>query len=71
MTIANQVRALIERLSPAPVCDACIADRLDLETPQLADREASELAGRQDFERQMGICSICARAKKVIRFRRR
>jgi len=71
MTIADQVRALIERLSPDAICDDCIAERLGLSVRQHANHKTRELAGSDGFERQLGRCSICDGAKKVIRYRRR
>ena len=34
----DQVRAFVTRLAPNPVCDGCIAERLDLATPQRANQ---------------------------------
>ena len=66
-TILERVRALIERLSPAPICDDCIADKLDLSVRQHANHKSRELAGAPGFERRKDICSICCGDKIVIR----
>lgn len=67
MTVLDQVRALIERLSPEPVCDDCIADRLKLSVRQHANHKTRELAGSDGFERRIDACSLCGATKKVIR----
>ena len=67
MTVLDQVRAMIERLSPEPVCDDCIADRLKLSVRQHANHKTRELAGSDGFERRIDACSLCGAIKKVIR----
>lgn len=67
MTIAERIRALIERLAPEPVCDDCIVDRLDLSVRLHANRNTRALAGQGGFERGAGACSLCGTSKKVIR----
>lgn len=67
MAILDQVRGLIERLAPEPVCDDCIAERLDLEARQHANHKTRELAGSGGFERRIDACSLCGTTKKVIR----
>lgn len=68
-TVLNQVRSLIERLSPDPICDDCIGERLDLSERQLANHETRELAGTSGFERGKDACSICGEKKIVTRWR--
>ena len=63
----ERVKALVERLAPAAVCEGCISDRLDQITPKQAHETALELAGAAGFERQIGECAICGKTKKVIR----
>ncbi len=70
-TVFDQVKALIERLKPEPICDDCIAERLNLAARQYANQETRELAGMGGFERQIGACAICGGRKKVIRAKRR
>lgn len=66
-TVLEQVRGLIERLSPEPICDDCITERLGLSIRQHANHKTRELAGSEGFERVIEPCAICGAAKKVIR----
>lgn len=66
-TVLEQVRALIERLSPEPICDGCITDKLGLSVRQHANHKTRELAGGDGFERRIEACAICGAVKKVIR----
>lgn len=65
------VKALIGRLSPRSACDECIAERLDLGDVGLVSRKMHELAGTPGFESRHGVCSLCERMMKVIRYRSR
>jgi len=67
MTIREKVMAFIIRLSPEPVCDDCIAERLDLAQRQYANNSTRELAGQSGFERRIDQCALCGGEKKVIR----
>lgn len=67
MTVIDDVRALIDRLSPEPICDESIADRLKLSVRQHANPKTRELAGSNGFERHKDICSMCFDKKLVIR----
>ena len=67
MTVLDRVRGLIERLSPEPICDDCISERLGLSVRQHANHKIRELAGTPDFERRKDLCSICRGDKVVIR----
>ena len=67
MTVLDDVRALISRLSPQAVCDDCIADRLHLSVRQHANHKTRELAGTGGFERRKAPCSLCGNEKLVIR----
>jgi hypothetical protein len=67
MTVLDDVRALILRLSPQAVCDDCIADRLGLSVRQHANHKTRELAGTEGFERRRDRCSLCDGDKLVIR----
>jgi hypothetical protein len=69
MTVLEDVRRLIERLSPEPVCDDCIAERLDLSVRQHANHKTRELAGAGGFERSKDACTLCGAVKLVIRHR--
>lgn len=67
MTVLEDVRRLIERLSPEPVCDDCIAERLGLSVRQHANHKTRELAGDHGFERSKAACTLCGTVKLVIR----
>lgn len=71
LTIIDKVGALIRRLSPNPICDDCITERLDLSVRQHANHKTRELAGMSGFARELGRCTLCASTKKVIRYRGR
>jgi hypothetical protein len=68
-TVLDQVRGLIERLSPEAICDDCITERLGLSVRQHANHKTRELAGSNGFERRLEPCAICGAIKKVIRRR--
>ena len=67
MTVLEQVRKFVARLSPDAVCDDCISDKLSLSARQHVNLKTSELAGTQGFERHKGNCSICLNEKLVLR----
>jgi hypothetical protein len=67
LTVLEQVRAFITRLSPEPVCDDCLAEKLDLSVRQHANHKSRELAGTGGFERRLDGCSLCGKQKLVIR----
>ena len=67
MTVLDQVRGLIERLSPEPICDDCISERLGLSVRQHANHKTRELAGADGFVRAKANCSLCQHEKLVIR----
>lgn len=67
MTVLDDVRALIDRLSPSPICDDCVAEKLGLSVCQHANHKTRELAGSNGFERRRDICSICFGEKLVTR----
>ena len=67
MTLLKEVERFVSRLSPEPVCDDCIADRLGLSVRQHANHKTRELAGSNGFERRKAACSLCGATKLVIR----
>jgi len=71
VTILEQVRKLVERLAPDPICDDCITEKLGLIVRQHANHKTRELAGRDGFERARESCAICGSEKMVIRQRAR
>lgn len=68
VTTLDNVRNLIVRLSPAPACDDCIAEKLNLNARQHANQKVRELAGTPGFERRRDICSLCFGEKLVTRW---
>ncbi|QLC23943.1 hypothetical protein HFP57_02105 [Parasphingopyxis algicola] len=68
MTIAERVGALIIRLSPDPICDDCITERLDLCARNRANQHTRHLMTEHGFERQLNTCALCGCEKKVIRY---
>lgn len=67
MTVLENVSALITRLSPSPVCEDCVAEKLGLSVRQHANHKTRELAGTDGFERRRDICSLRFSEKVVIR----
>lgn len=67
LTIFQQVRALIERLAPEPICDDCIIERLSPSARPDANNKISELTGMAGFERRIDSCAMCGATKKVTR----
>lgn len=68
MTVLEQVRGLIARLSPMAICDDCITDELRLTVRQHANHKTRELEKVRGFRRDVGPCVHCkAIDKKVIR----
>jgi hypothetical protein len=65
--VLKDVRALIERLAPEPVCDDCITERLGLAGSQNADKKTQELAGERGFERSVEPCAMCGATRRVTR----
>jgi len=70
-TVLEQVSALIERLSPAPICDDC--HRQDARPVGVPARhhQTRELAGIGGFERGVDRCGMCDGEKKVMRLRKK
>lgn len=69
MTVLEDVAKLVTRLSPDPVCDDCIAERLGLPADQQAGPLTHELAGSNGFERGKDACNLCGETRLVIRRR--
>lgn len=66
MTVLEDVEKLIVRISPEPICDDCIAEKLNLSIRQHANHKTRELAGENGYRRSKDICSICEGTKLVI-----
>lgn len=67
MTVLEDVRELIARRSPRPVCNDCIAKSLGLSVRQHANHKTRELAISAGFDRRKDVCSVCGSTKLVIR----
>jgi hypothetical protein len=67
VSVLDDVRAFVIRLFPAPACEDCIADKLQLSVRQHANHKTRELAGSGGFERRRDSCSLCGKEKLVIR----
>jgi hypothetical protein len=67
ITVLDKVRGLIERLAPEPVCDDCLAAKLDLPWSSQANLAARELAGTGGFERRNDSCALCGVVRTVTR----
>lgn len=66
MTFRDDVKALIERISPEAICDDCVADKLGLTVRQHANHKTRELAGSGGFRRRRNVCGFCQIEKLVI-----
>ncbi|CAM5418946.1 hypothetical protein ACFSUK_20485 [Sphingobium scionense] len=66
MTILDDVERFVSRLSPEPVCDDCIAEKLGLSVRQHANHKTRELAGSNGFERRKDPCSLCGGVTKLV-----
>ena len=67
MAILEDVARFVRRLSPEPVCDACIVERLSPVDSGEVARSTLELAGSTGFERRREPCSLCGSDRMVIR----
>jgi len=65
--VFDTVRRLVERLGPAPICDACVAERLALPADDALHAVLGELAVERGFDRERGPCSLCDTQGSVIR----
>lgn len=65
----QDIEKFVGRLSPEPVCDDCIAERLNLGNPADAAHAAHELAGMGGFERGKSACSLCGEIRMTTRRR--
>ena len=63
----DDIRKLIERVAPSPICDDCIAERLQLADPREVSIATNELAGLSQFERRRDACTLCDAQKLTTR----
>lgn len=65
-TVLERVDAFVTRLSPEPVCDDCITERLGLTVRQHANHKTRELASQPGFRRERAVCSLCGEERIAI-----
>jgi hypothetical protein len=63
--IAQQINDYITERKPAPFCDPCIADALQIRRSQ-ANHATRALGTTSDFNRDLAECSMCKTPKQVI-----
>ncbi|MCW1430902.1 hypothetical protein OLX23_17470 [Novosphingobium sp. JCM 18896] len=66
-TTLERVRRLVERLAPTPVCDECIADRIDDAHLEEVRPCTQELTAERGFVRDNDACGLCGERHTVIR----
>ncbi len=66
-TILDNIRRLVERLAPAPVCDDCLTERVDPTATEDIRTAIGELTVTRGFDRIRDACSLCGEHKMVIR----
>lgn len=67
MALFHKTRSLVTRLSPEPICDDCIADKLDIADISEVIIKTTELATNMGFEKINASCGICDQRKRVMR----
>ena len=65
--ILDVVRRWVDRLAPTPVCDDCLAERIEMARPEDIGPAVGELAAARDFVRERGTCGLCNEVRLVIR----
>lgn len=63
------IRRLVERLSPAPICETCVALHLTLPMDDSLRADLGELAVERGFERSRAPCGLCEQDQIVLRKR--
>ena len=69
MTIAREIRKMVDRLDGVGICDLCLTDRLNLSVGSQANTVTRALAAEARYERQRDPCGLCGTAKIVTRRR--
>tara|TARA_R110001599_G_scaffold343885_1_gene566930 strand:- start:2309 stop:2533 length:225 start_codon:yes stop_codon:yes gene_type:complete len=67
MTVLEDAENYISGTAPKAICDDCLALKLRITPRQHANQKSRELAGRAQFDRRKGDCSVCGHTKLVIR----
>lgn len=68
-TTAERVEALVRRMDGTPLCDECIADRLDLSSIAQAGAAMQAAGGVRGFELLRASCGLCVEPRHVIRYK--
>jgi hypothetical protein len=66
-TVAERVNKEITQMARRPVCDHCLADKLNLRSAQHAQQITVALGTTTDFVRGKAECSLCQRHRTTIR----
>ncbi|WP_157098855.1 hypothetical protein [Novosphingobium rosa] len=70
-TMLETIRWLVERLSPSPVCAACVGRHLNLPIDDALHADLGELTVERDFASQRDACGLCGGHGPVILKQRR
>ncbi len=62
-----RVRSLIARLSPAAICDECLARLAELTKRSEAGNLARQLVGHDNYQRSRDQCCMCQQARQTTR----
>jgi hypothetical protein len=62
-----RVRNLIARLSPAGICDECLAGLVELSKRSEAGNLARQLVGHDSYQRGRDKCCMCQQTRQVTR----
>ncbi|SEK02156.1 hypothetical protein SAMN05518849_12827 [Sphingobium sp. AP50] len=60
--MGDRIEKLIGRLAPEPVCDDCLAERLDLGLEEVR-QQIHALTGTRSHERTTARCTLCGSSK--------
>ncbi len=66
-SMSDRVNAFLTVRRPNRFCDDCIAESLEFERRQDAQKATSTLETMGSFHRALGVCSMCGKEKLVIR----
>ena len=66
MTVMENVRQCLLRLSPAAACDDCLATELKIQPRQHVNHKTRVLAQLPDFDRRIDFCSLCEKRTKLV-----
>jgi hypothetical protein len=64
----GRVKEFVVGHCPWPICNDCIADKLDISAGEPMTHRVNELAQMPRFVRERAGCSFCKQIKEVTRF---